>query len=90
MSAALFLMIHATAILGMAGLAPAGRAGRFVIAAAFMLALGTILFSGDLTVRHFGGPHLFAMAAPAGGTGMILGWLGLFLASLPLLRREAG
>jgi uncharacterized membrane protein YgdD (TMEM256/DUF423 family) len=44
------------------------------------------LFCGDLTARVFGGSRLFAFAAPAGGSLMILGWfaaaLAAFLASL--------
>ena len=85
MTAALFLLIHAAAVTGIAGLAPAGRAGRWILAAALVLALGTVLFSADLAIRHFGGSRLFVMAAPAGGTLMILGWIAICLASVPQL-----
>lgn len=43
--------------------------------AALVLALGTLLFCGDLLSRHFGSAGLFPMAAPAGGLAMIVGWL---------------
>jgi len=42
--------------------------------AAVLLGLGTLIFAGDLVVRHFGGNSLFPLAAPAGGLGMIAGW----------------
>lgn len=45
--------------------------------AAVLLGLGTALFAGDLVSRHFTETSLFPMAAPAGGLGMILGWLVL-------------
>ena len=89
MTAALFLLIHAAALPGIAALAPAGPNGRWLLGAGLVLALGTLLFSGDLAIRHFGGFRPFPMAAPAGGTAMILGWLGLCIASLPLLRQTA-
>ncbi len=85
MTAALFLLIHATAMIGLAALAPAGR---WLAGAGLVLALGTLLFSTDLAIRHFGGSGLFAMAAPAGGVLMILGWLAVCLAALPLLRQK--
>ena len=43
--------------------------------AALVLALGTIIFAGDLTVRQFYDHSLFPMAAPSGGMIMIAGWL---------------
>jgi uncharacterized membrane protein YgdD (TMEM256/DUF423 family) len=43
------------------------------------LVLGLLLFCGDLLMRHYAGERLFAMAAPAGGTLMILGWLAVAL-----------
>jgi uncharacterized membrane protein YgdD (TMEM256/DUF423 family) len=45
----------------------------FVIAAA--------LFATDLTLRQYGGQSLFAFAAPAGGTLLILSWSALALAA---------
>lgn len=53
-------------------------------AAAVVLALGVLIFAGDLIFRQFQGVALFPMAAPIGGTTMILGWLILaFAAVLP-------
>ncbi len=47
--------------------------------AAVLLGLGTLIFAGDLINRHFGGGSLFPMAAPAGGMGMIAGWVAIAL-----------
>ena len=82
-SAAQFLVIHAAAVAGLAG------RGRRIGAAALVLALGTCLFSADLALRALAGTRLFALAAPAGGLLMILGWLGLALAGLLAAGRAA-
>jgi uncharacterized membrane protein YgdD (TMEM256/DUF423 family) len=41
-----------------------------------------VLFAGDLVTRDFTDDRLFAMAAPAGGGLMILGWLGIAVSAL--------
>jgi uncharacterized membrane protein YgdD (TMEM256/DUF423 family) len=51
------------------------------IAAAAGFAVATVLFSGDLTVRHFAGHGLFPFAPPIGGTLLIISWLALSLAA---------
>lgn len=52
---------------------------RTAPAAAVLLGLGTLIFAGDLIIRHFGGSSLFPMAAPIGGMGMIAGWAAVAL-----------
>ena len=69
-----FLILHAAAGLGVAALA--GALPRLVWAGAG-LALGASLFSADLAARAFLGARLFPMAAPTGGSLMILSWLAL-------------
>jgi uncharacterized membrane protein YgdD (TMEM256/DUF423 family) len=76
--AAQFLMIHAGIIAAIA-LSPAEPRGAFLTAASVIF-VGLALFAGDLTVRAYGGPRLFPMAAPAGGSLLILGWLTLAVA----------
>lgn len=44
--------------------------------------VGTLLFSGTITVHHFSGHGLFPMAAPTGGTILIASWLVLAVAAL--------
>ena len=41
------------------------------------VALGLALFSGDLAMRALAGQPLFRMAAPLGGSTLILAWLAL-------------
>ncbi|MDL2403900.1 DUF423 domain-containing protein [Rhizobium mayense] len=50
--------------------------------AAMLLGLGTLIFAGDLVIRHFGGNSLFPLAAPTGGLGMIAGWAVVALGAL--------
>lgn len=47
---------------------------RRLSAAALLIALGTVIFAADLTVRHLLGHGLFPWAAPVGGIAMIAGW----------------
>ncbi len=49
--------------------------------AAWVLAIGTLLFSADLTLRAVQGARLFPMAATAGGFLMIAGWVLVVLAA---------
>ena len=77
MTAALFLILHASAV---AGISLAART-RLPLAAASALAWGAILFSGDLALRFTMNLTPWAQAAPTGGVIMILGWLGLAAAA---------
>ena len=72
-TAATFLLAHAPALLAI-GLAGKGRA---IAVAGALLLVGAVLFCGDLVMRDLLGQRLFPMAAPTGGTLMILGWLGV-------------
>jgi uncharacterized membrane protein YgdD (TMEM256/DUF423 family) len=77
-SASSMLLFHATAVLATVALAERGiiRAG-IGIAAAFGFVVAAGLFAGDLTLRQYAGHSLFPMAAPTGGTLLILSWLAL-------------
>ncbi|ACK52205.1 protein of unknown function DUF423 [Methylocella silvestris BL2] len=90
-TAANFLLIHALAILALAGIALAApaRAGGFLIAAA-LLFLGACLFCGDLAVRALVEARLFPMAAPIGGSMLICGWTAISVAALAALRPKRG
>jgi uncharacterized membrane protein YgdD (TMEM256/DUF423 family) len=79
-TAALFLILHAASLLGLAALvAQIAREGprRALLICAFGLGCAAILFSSDLASRALVGGRLFPMAAPIGGTGMILFWLAI-------------
>ncbi|MDN5000504.1 DUF423 domain-containing protein [Bradyrhizobium sp. GCM10027634] len=82
-SASAMLLFHATAILAVAALLARGLLhGGIGLIAAFGFVIGAALFAGDLSLRQYAGHSLFPMAAPSGGTVMILGWLALTLAAM--------
>ena len=76
------LLFHATAVLGAVALAERGivqaRIGSRPLSAS-SIAAG--LFAGDLTLRQYAGHGLFPMAAPTGGTLLIVSWLALAVAA---------
>ncbi len=77
-TAALFLILHAAAALGVAAHAGlAAAASRGLIAVGLAMEAGAALFAADLATRAFTGERLFPFAAPIGGSTMILSWLGL-------------
>ncbi|HXQ05229.1 MAG TPA: DUF423 domain-containing protein [Bradyrhizobium sp.] len=81
-SASSMLLFHATAVLAVAALAERGVIHiRIGIAAAFGFVIAAALFAGDLTLRQYAGHSLFSMAAPTGGTLLIVSWLVLALAA---------
>ncbi len=72
---AYLLLMHATAAIAILAVATrAAHPGIFLLAA-FVLLIGVTLFSGDIALRTLAGVRLFPMAAPIGGTAMIVGWL---------------
>jgi uncharacterized membrane protein YgdD (TMEM256/DUF423 family) len=81
-SASAMLLFHATAILAVVGLLARGLLhGGIGLVAASGFVIGAALFAGDLTLRQYAGHALFPMAAPTGGTTMILSWLAVTLAA---------
>jgi len=80
-SVALILLVHASALLALTL-----RPGRLWLAAGLVMAFGATLFSLDVSLLALRGARLFPMAAPSGGTSLILAWLLVFLAGLAQLR----
>ena len=78
---ATMLLAHAPALLAV-GLLGGAYGGHLLRLGAYCLLLGLLLFSGDLLMRDYSGQHLFPMAAPTGGTLMIVGWLIIAASSL--------
>lgn len=82
-TAALFLLLHAAAITGLAAVVPHVQRGRTaLIGAAALIIAGTLLFSVDLALRQLAGMKLLGGTAPFGGGAMIVGWLGVAIAAL--------
>ena len=81
-AASSMLLFHATAVLAAVALAERGVIHiRIGMAAAFGFVVATALFAGDLTLRQYAGHVLFPMAAPTGGTLLIVSWLVLAVAA---------
>jgi uncharacterized membrane protein YgdD (TMEM256/DUF423 family) len=76
------LLFHAAAVLGAVALAERGVIHvRIALLAAFGFVVAAALFATDLTLRQFADHSLFPMAAPTGGTLLILSWLLLAVAA---------
>jgi len=88
-SAAYILLFHAAAVLGGSALLEQGKMWRpMALLALIGLVLGGVLFSCDIALRVFAGHRLFAMAAPTGGTILIISWLALAAAAIIVLLRR--
>lgn len=74
--AAAMCLVHAPALLAIDARHPRPRLATVATA---LLGGGTVLFSGDLAMLALAGHSAFPMAAPTGGTLMILGWLAVAL-----------
>ena len=85
------LLFHAPVLLalGLYGRAT-GDLPRGLVWGGAVLALGAALFAGALAGRHYLGQPPFPMAAPAGGTLMMLGWFIILVAGVLLGRPRLG
>ncbi|MGQ4275216.1 DUF423 domain-containing protein [Terrihabitans sp. B22-R8] len=81
-TASQMLLFHAPVLIALGLFGRFAGAGRAFVAGGVVLTVGTMLFSGDLVMRHFVGQSLFPMAAPTGGMSMMAGWLILGIAAL--------
>ena len=77
-SASMMLLFHATAVMAAVALVERGVIHLQIgLTSAIGFVVATALFSGDLVMRQYAGSSLFPMAAPAGGTLLIVSWLAL-------------
>jgi len=88
-TASSFLMLHAAALVGLSGAARAFGVGLALLIPAWGIALGALLFCGDLIVRTAYGASPIPMAAPIGGTVLIVSWLGVSIGAATTLFRRA-
>jgi uncharacterized membrane protein YgdD (TMEM256/DUF423 family) len=82
-TAALYGMVHATALIAVIALAQ-GREPRRGPAsvAGWSFALGIVLFSGSLLALAAGAPRWVGWVTPAGGLALMLGWAALGVLAL--------
>ena len=82
-AASSMLLFHASAVLGTVALVGRGQLNRTIgTVSAIGFVIGASLFAGDLGLRQYAGHGLFPMAAPTGGTLLILSWLVLAVAAI--------
>jgi uncharacterized membrane protein YgdD (TMEM256/DUF423 family) len=81
-TASSMLLFHAAAVLSLVALIERGTVHTGIgVTAAFGFVIAAMLFAGDMTVRQYAGHRLFPMAAPTGGTLLIVSWLVLAVAA---------
>lgn len=84
-----FLMLTAPALVAAAAAAQAFGLGKLVTIPAWGIALGALLFCGDLLIRVAFGASPVPMVAPTGGTILIASWVALALgAAIGAVRRQ--
>jgi uncharacterized membrane protein YgdD (TMEM256/DUF423 family) len=85
------LLFHAAAVVGVVAALDRGLLSRTLgLLAAAGLAIGAILFAGDVTLPIYFGFELFPAAAPAGGILMIASWVAVAVAAaIPPARAPA-
>ncbi len=76
-----YQMYHALALVAVGLLSLAGRSDRALSVAGWGFLVGTIVFSGSLYILSLTGIKRLGMITPIGGVALIVGWLGLALAS---------
>lgn len=80
-----FLLFHSCAALSLVALTSSLLSQRTVLlVAASVMLVGVCLFSGDIALRVLWGRGLFPLAAPIGGSAVIVSWL---LASIGFVLR---
>jgi uncharacterized membrane protein YgdD (TMEM256/DUF423 family) len=76
-----FQFFHGLGLIGVALVGLRGIGGRWLMTAAWLIAVGTLLFSGSIYLKTFGAPAGILVLAPYGGVAIMLGWL-LFAGSV--------
>jgi uncharacterized membrane protein YgdD (TMEM256/DUF423 family) len=76
-----FQFFHGLALIALVLVGLRGIGGRWLWAAAWLIAAGTLLFSGSIYAKTFGAPAGIVGVAPYGGVAIMLGWI-VFAASV--------
>lgn len=88
-NASLILLVHAPALIAILVAVRTCFLPRFGgMFGVVTLAIGVILFSGDLSLRIFVGMPLFPLAAPTGGILLVFGWAVLALSGIFIRRAD--
>jgi uncharacterized membrane protein YgdD (TMEM256/DUF423 family) len=85
-----FLLLHACAALAIAAHARvAPDSARALVIVGFVMEAGAILFSAELAIHVYAGVRIFPLAAPIGGTTMLIAWAALAAIFATTSRPEA-
>ncbi|HZV55713.1 MAG TPA: DUF423 domain-containing protein [Rhodocyclaceae bacterium] len=71
-----YQQFHALGLL-VVGLVAGRNASKWIVAAGWLMVLGTLLFCGNLYLRSLADFHALHAVTPFGGGAFILGWLAL-------------
>lgn len=74
-TAATFFILHAAAVIALAAFAANDAGPGRWLAVAYLMLLSVTLFSGDIALHTLADFHVFPMAAPIGGSLLILSWV---------------
>ena len=72
-TAVLYQLVHAVALLALAGWRESPGAPNVPAAVAWLV--GVALFSGSIYVLSLGGPRMLGPVTPLGGVALLVGWL---------------
>jgi uncharacterized membrane protein YgdD (TMEM256/DUF423 family) len=70
-----FQFFHALGLIALTLVGLRGIGGRWLWSAAWLIAVGALLFSGSIYAKTFGAPAGIVSVAPYGGVALMLGWL---------------
>lgn len=82
-----YALVHAAALVGLAGFVARENAWKSLRVAARCWFAGAIVFSGTLMAMALGAPKVLGAVTPVGGVALIAGWA---LLAASLLRKPAG
>lgn len=89
-TASQFLLFHAPLLAAAPAIVRSGAVHRHIALLALMLTfIGVALFSGQLALGALKQASLFPMAAPTGGTLLMMGWALLGVSALVPARKAA-
>lgn len=75
-----YQFVHSLGVLAVAMLGDRHAEPKTLAAAAALLLAGIVLFCGGLYASSFDGPGWISSLAPAGGIGLITGWIAVAIA----------
>lgn len=76
-TAVTYQLVHALGLFVVGALGTRYRRGNALAPGALVLLAGIVLFCGGIYASSLGGPEWLSGVAPAGGIGLIVGWMAI-------------